>query len=228
MMETILNLLKSNPVFQHLGEADRAAFAALARRRDYLDGEFLCLYGDLWPYLFMVAQGLIEARKESLEGRSLLVTTLHPSDIFWGLAFFDEQLPMPVTLAARQSSRVYLWPRSHTLPFLLQHGTLAWELSRLMVRRMLVASDIVEGLAFQPVANRLARLLVEQYPADQGAATRHLTLDEMAARIGSTREMVCRILQRFANQGLIDITRTEFTFRDPAKLAQLAQKNTET
>ena len=52
-----------------------------------------------------------------------------------------------------------------------------------------------------------------------------MTLDEMAAHIGSTREMVCRILQRFANQGLIEITRTEFSFTDREQLNLLAQKS---
>lgn len=83
-----------------------------------------------------------------------------------------------------------------------------------MVQRMMNASDIVDGLAFQPVASRLAHLLLEEYPADQLAVERHLTLDEMASRIGSTREMVCRILYRFATQGAIQINRTEFIFKD--------------
>jgi CRP-like cAMP-binding protein len=95
-------------------------------------------------------------------------------------------------------------------------------MTRLMVQRMLHASEIVDGLAFQPVASRLARLLLEQYPADQLAAERHLTLDEMAAHIGSTREMVCRILYRFAAQGAIQINRTEFIFKD----RQLLEKHT--
>jgi hypothetical protein len=45
----------------------------------------------------------------------------------------------------------------------------------------------------------------------------------MAARVGSTREVVSRILHRFANQGLIEITRTEFTFTDKDGLRQFAQ-----
>ena len=40
----------------------------------------------------------------------------------------------------------------------------------------------------------------------------------MASRIGTTREIVCRILHRFAEQGPIEITRTEFTVSDPEGL----------
>jgi len=49
-----------------------------------------------------------------------------------------------------------------------------------------------------------------------------MTLDEMAAQVGTTREVVCRLLYRFADDGLITITRTEFTLLDPVRLAGLA------
>jgi CRP-like cAMP-binding protein len=46
----------------------------------------------------------------------------------------------------------------------------------------------------------------------------------MAARIGSTREMVCRLLQRFADQDLIKITRTEFEITDAERLTEMTLK----
>jgi len=213
-MEEMLALLRSNEIFKSLNDAELGQFAKLARARSYRKGEFLCLYGDRWPYLFIVAQGSIAAQKDSSEGRSLLISTFGVGEVFWGLTLFDEQAGMPVTLEARQKSRIYLWVNSDCQPFFIQHGELSWEIARLMAQRMLLASGIVEGLAFQPVTQRLARLLIDQYPADQQAVARNLTLDEMAARIGSTREMVCRILYRFADQGAIQINRTEFVFKD--------------
>lgn len=107
-----------------------------------------------------------------------------------------------------------------------QRGQLSWELSRLMVRRMQRASEIIETLAFQPVAARLAKLLMDTFQDDStGPIARNMTLDEMAARIGSTREVVCRFLHRFADEGLINITRTEFIVSDRERLIELAQKN---
>lgn len=220
-VNAVFKLLQSNTIFQSLAKTELEEFAHLAIMRDYQKGKFICLQGESWPYLFIVAHGRIEALKESAEGRSLRITTIHPHDIFWGLTFFDEQLHMPVTLVSRELSRVYLWDREQCLPFFVRHGALTWEISRLMVKRMLLASDMVEELAFQPVASRLARLLLEEYPAGQLPVERHLTLDEMAARIGSTREMVCRILYRFSTQGAIQINRTEFVFKDRQILEKL-------
>jgi CRP-like cAMP-binding protein len=70
----------------------------------------------------------------------------------------------------------------------------------------------------------LAKFLVGCFGEDPGERiSRDLTLDEMAAHVGTTREMVCRILHRFSNQGLIEITRTEFVFTDREGLDQLAR-----
>jgi CRP/FNR family transcriptional regulator len=211
-MSTILKALQGNPVFQMLNKVEREEFARLAIIREFHRGEYLCHNGDAWPYLFLIDHGQIAAVKESAEGRSLLVAIFEANEIFWGPTFFIEELLMPVALMARKSSQIFIWNRQICVPFLLKNGALSWELSQLMVRRMLHASDIVEELAFQSVTGRLARLLLEQYPSDQQAVERYLTLDEMAARTGTTREMVCRILYRFAAQGAIQINRTEFIF----------------
>ena len=132
---------------------------------------------------------------------------------------------MPVTLQAHESSLIYLWSRETVMPILIRNGQSAWELCRLMAVRMQYASEILEGLAFQSVAGRVARLLLEQYPAHQSVVPRHLTLDEMASRVGTTREIVCRILYRFAEQGAIQINRTEFTFMDRSLLEEQSHKN---
>ncbi|PWB54616.1 MAG: hypothetical protein C3F13_06250 [Anaerolineales bacterium] len=223
-METS-QLLKQNIVFSNLNERMLDDLIEGAIIRQYHKGQYLTHPGDTWPYLFYLLKGSISAIKESLEGRSLVATTFKADEVFWGVSFFDLNLPMPVALKADSQSSVYLWSREQMLPVLMQNGGVSWELSRLMVRRMLRASEIVEELAFQPVAGRLARLLID-YPGQSaaGPVARSLTLDDMAARIGSTREVVCRFLQQFADEQLIKITRTEFEITDRDGLLGIVRK----
>jgi len=219
-------LLAQNPVFAVLPQPKRDALLQEAIKRHYQKGETIAMVGDFWPYLFIVAEGGVSARKSSVEGRSLVVTTFEKGDIFWGLAFFYEEMAMPVSLEAAKSSRIYLWSREQMHPLLKKEGDFAWELARMMIKKMARASEILEEIAFQPVAGRLAKLLIETSSnSAMGAITRSLTLDEMAARIGSTREMVCRFLHRFADDGIIDITRTEFRITDNGRLAELARNS---
>lgn len=216
-------LLEQNEIFGCADGHQRGLILELANRQSFSKGEFIAHLGDTWPYLFMVEEGEINAVIDSEEGRSFIAATFGPGDVFWGLAFFQDDAPTPVALEAMQKSLIHLWNRDNLLPILLSNGQMSWELNRLLVHRMLMARRIVEELAFQPVTSRLARLLLDQFKPKAGdQVLRESTLDEMAARIGSTREMVCRILYKFSEEGAIQINRTEFTFTEPELLAKHA------
>ena len=218
-------LFPQDSIFAHLNQDEINNLMEMAQIRHYQAGEWIVQYGDVWPFLFFIKSGEVTAVKESFEGRSLTLTTLHAGEVFWGLAFFIQDAPMPASLRVLQDIELLLWSRESLLPLLLRNGHLSWELSCLMIQRVQLASEIVEKLAFHPVGGRLARLLVEfAGNTSQGPIARNLTLDEMAARIGSTREMVCRFLHRFSDQGLIEITRTEFSITNRKKLEDLAQQ----
>ncbi len=224
-MKVLEEWLGTHPVFAALGEREREFMVGQSRARELQKGQVLALQGEVWPYLFLVGRGRIDAVKASSQGRSLLVTTLGAGDVFWGPAFFQEGAPLPATLEARGRTRLYVWSRPSIESLLLEHGSILWELCRLMVQRMQRASTVVEELAFQPVAGRLARLLVEfSAGLEEESIPRGLTLDEIAARIGTTREVACRFLHRFADEGLIDITRSEFVVHDQRRLEELARQ----
>jgi CRP-like cAMP-binding protein len=219
------NSIRQNRIFSHLDEGDLNKILARSHQRRFQSGEWIVHHGEVWPNLFFIHSGQVTAIMESPEGRSLTLATIEAGEVFWGLAFFIENAPMPAGLKATQDCEIRQWSRDDLRPFIIENGQLSWELSCLAIRRVRFASEIVEKLAFQPVAGRLARLLLDQ-SGDKSSAQlpRDLTLDEMAARIGSTREVVSRFLHRFADDGLINITRTEFSVTDHQKLDDLAQK----
>lgn len=225
MKTTLYRLLKKNPVFAHLEDPVLERVLEIGLVKKYQTDEILLLAGDIWPNLFLLVEGRVSVFKESYEGRGLLIAEFGVGDLFWGSAFFHDKAPNPVTMKFTQDSVIYRWSREQMLPILTENGTMTWELARVMSTRMINASEIITGLAFRQVGGRLAHFLLK-YPGQTttGPVVRSLTLDEMANRIGSTREMVCRFLQGFASQGLINITRTEFEIVDREGLMLLAQK----
>ncbi len=223
-MNDLLKMLKQNPIFAQLSEAQRSDVVRCGKARRYERGELIALYDDIYPYILIVATGKVDGVMESREGRRLVMIAFQPGDVFWGLAFFNPEVRMPVTLEAHEASLLYLWNQESLLPILLQNSKALWELCRLMMSRMQQASVIVEGLAFQSVAVRVARLMLGQFSdAATPSITRHLTLDEMAAMVGTTQEMVCRVLYHFADKKLIQITRTEFVLDNKEGLAEIAE-----
>jgi CRP-like cAMP-binding protein len=208
-------LISNNHFFNSLSQETLDELSQLAQHRTYQAKETIVHQEDIWAYLFIVSKGRIHAVKESTEGRTLIAATLQPGDIFWGLAFFIENMPMPVRLQADSDAEIYLWSREIILPIILKNGEMAWALNQVMVSRMQRASGIVESLAFNPVMSRLAGLLLEIFgDAEDEFMARDLTLEDMAAHIGTTREMVCRHLYRLAEEGAIEISRTELRICD--------------
>ncbi len=219
------NLLNQTPVFSCLDQGSQAQVIRSAISKRYSGGDWITHHGNVWPYLFLVTEGVVQAIKESPEGRSLMVAEIGSGEIFWGISFFIPEAPMPVALVAKVQTELNLWSLDDLMPIILKNGCMSWELTRLLIQKMQYASDMLNEFVFQPTTGRLARVLLEHYgdTADDFVA-RDMTLDEMAARIGSTREMVCRHLYHFADQGAIHINRTEYKITDPILLKQLAGK----
>ncbi|HDN04883.1 MAG TPA: Crp/Fnr family transcriptional regulator [Chloroflexi bacterium] len=217
--------LSENQLFMRFSQTELDRLIDISIEKTYPKDQWITHYGSDWPYLFLVEQGQVTAIKESPEGRSLVVITLDKDEVFWGVGFFKEGIGMPVALVANQETKLRLWSRKNLEPFMINNGQFTWDLAQLMAERMMLASRILEELAFQPVAGRLAHLLLSQFEDQSGdILSRDLTLDDMAARIGSTREMVCRHLYHFADKGAIQINRTEFKITDQGVLQHFTEK----
>lgn len=194
-------------------------------RRKVAAGDTLTNAGDVWTNLFVVEKGRLSLSKESAEGRGLSIKDLERADLFWGPAFFNPDTPNPVSMRAEAETVVRIWSREVLEPLLLSNGRLSWAFARYMADHMVMASDIIHSLAFLQVGGRLAEFLMKACDADNdGPIDRTLTLEAIAAKIGSTREVVCRFLKCFADQGLIRITRTEMEMIDRAGLEAIARK----
>lgn len=222
-MLTLNELIDSNPVFSQFSEREKSDLLRLASHRTYSRGEFIAHYGQHWPFLFLVAQGVVSAVKLSPDGRTLGALQLESGDLYLGPWIFDDGL-LPASFEARTDSIVYLWPRQQLAEILQRNPQALWQACQLLSQRIRQASDFVEELAFQPVAARVANLLLDQFKDGENPnIPRELTLDEMGQRTGTTPVMVCKVLSRFAQDGLITVGRTQFSLLDPSRLKQISR-----
>ncbi|MBM4430728.1 MAG: winged helix-turn-helix domain-containing protein, partial [Chloroflexi bacterium] len=73
-------------------------------------------------------------------------------------------------------------------------------------------TDLVEDLSLRTVRARLARFLLEH--AEEQEVPRRWTQDEMAARLGTVRDMIGRTLKAFADAGLLRMDRQRIVLLD--------------
>lgn len=87
----------------------------------------------------------------------------------------------------------------------------------LMAERMAELAALVEAVAFQQLDQRLARSLLAQGP------TVLATHQRLADELGTSREIVSRLLGRFEDQGAVRLGRERIDVLDPAALRQLEE-----
>jgi CRP/FNR family transcriptional regulator len=214
--------LRSIPVFDKLPLEKQLDLSKLAIGKAFMDGEFIAHQGEIWPYALILIDGEVNVQKLSTEGRSLGAWRFCPGEIFWSPSLFDGG-QLPASLEVRKKCTAYLWRGEDLLPIIQDYQDAIWDLCLSFVHRMRQASNMVEDLAFHPVAARVARLLIKQSEgATENQVTRSFTLDEMATMIGTTPVMVCKIISSFASDDLLKVSRTEFEFLDKDRLEEIA------
>jgi CRP/FNR family transcriptional regulator len=80
----------------------------------------------------------------------------------------------------------------------------------------------VEDIAFEPLQQRIARCLLHH---TQDMSTIHVTHQDIAAQLGTAREVVSRILKQFENSGWIELSRGKITVTDRTALNVFRKKD---
>lgn len=221
MSQKIAEKLAKDEVFSHLSARDHEELARLAFRKTYHKGRYICMQEDIWERALYIKSGKLGWVMLSPDGKRQVVFRMGAGSVVWGHSLFDGE-PMPAALEVMENCEVCIWEKDAILPILSRNVDAVWAITRKLVAIMRKVRDVVYGFAFHPVAGRLAHLLLNHYKSVDGqAAPRDMTLDEMAHTVGSTRELVSKTLHQFAGEGMIEISRVEFTFTDRSKLEQL-------
>jgi CRP-like cAMP-binding protein len=127
-------------------------------------------------------------------------------------------------MEAVQDSVVYVWEGEDVLRILFGNPDAIRALLRRETQMIRKRRETISELAFQPVTGRLAKLLLERIPASETSTERDLTLDQIAAMVASSPEVVCRTLYQFQRGGLLRVTRASIDLHDRTALERLAGK----
>jgi CRP/FNR family transcriptional regulator len=92
---------------------------------------------------------------------------------------------------------------------------------QLLAQRLATVMEVLDEVAFRRMDARIAEFLVHRMPHEQ--PTLYLTHQQVAAELGTSREVVSRILADFAASGLVKLARGTLTITNEAGLQQRAE-----
>jgi CRP/FNR family transcriptional regulator len=224
-----VEVLRRVPYFASLPATELSRLAGRCAVRRLGPGEALFEEGEPCRGLLIVAEGRVEIRQISLRGREQVFHTEGPGATLGEGPLFDGggYIASAVALAP---TRVLLLSRAEVLHLCQRRPVVALAMLKTLARRVRHFAGIVSDLAFRPVTERLARHLDTAVAGPVKPGTRielTLTQAQLAARLGTVRELVARAFAQLEESGVISRDRSRVTIRDPARLAALARGDEE-
>lgn len=211
--------LERFPPFAGLDGRALARAAALARRRHFERGEFLLLEGEPCRAIYFIARGRVRVSKVSAEGREQVLALLGPGDGLNLVPLFDGG-PNPASAQALTDVEVYAFSCPDFRQLVEEFPQVARNILADFAAKLRLLVGLVEDLSFRTVGARLARFLLSRETAIPG---RRWTQEEIAAHLGTVREVVGRVLRAWREEGLIRQERGRIVILDRAALEEKAQ-----
>lgn len=215
-----LNLLYKNEYFEGLNEGLLNQVAAHMQFREYERGEALFWEGDPCSGLHIIEQGFVKLYRLSPQGRQYIVRVLQEGDTCNEVPTFDGGTN-PVNVEALETTRVWVIQADILHDLLRAHPEFAQKVIDNLAKNLRGLVRMVSEMAFYQVTHRLARLISQQ-PSD-GLSGAPWTQEQLAARLGTVREVVARSLKELERSGAIQMEKRRIEVSDPDVLAQWAQ-----
>jgi CRP-like cAMP-binding protein len=207
--------LSQFPVLAGVDGQARRAIATCAHERTYRAGQMIVLAREPSPAVYLVAKGRVRSQRCSIEGREYVLHDLGPGECFNLASVLDGGYNL-ATVTAVSDVVLYSIPAAEFRRIVSEYPALSLALLSHLTRRVRHLSDAVEGLALYGVRTRLARCLLAYISHVQESShpprdpsrrdwpcPSYLTQGELAAQIGTVRDVVGRTLRSFSQQGLI-------------------------
>ncbi len=212
--------IAQHPYFRELEAELKAPLVDALTLRRYAPGETLFWEDEPSAGLFTLIRGQVKLYRLSPQGRQVVIRLVHPVQTFNEVSVFD-QGPNPVNVTAVTESDVWHLPTETFQWALTRSPILMQAVIRTLCRRTRHLVQMVEELSLYRVTCRLARLIARLSPEELHGRHR-LTQDEMAARLGTVREVITRALQELQHTGAVRVQRGRIFVTDPELLREIA------
>ncbi len=221
--EEKLRTLRKSRYFKDISDDILNEMVANVSLSQFERGEMVLWEGESCDGLCIVRTGSVKLFKLSPQGRELIIKVFSEGDSFNEVPTFDGGVN-PVSVAALEQSEIWNVDADAIRSSIQKYADVAqiiiFNLSQNL--RMLVGK--VEELSFYQVTNRLARLIntldQERLLNDRD---QWLTHDDMAARLGTVREVVGRSLKELERSGAIQVSRRKIEIANEDRLLEWAR-----
>jgi CRP/FNR family cyclic AMP-dependent transcriptional regulator len=188
-----------------LTPAELKAVSAQAITRSFPKNTVVVHEGDSTDSLYIVVSGRVKIYVSDEAGREIVLNHAGPGEYF-GEMTLDEG-PRSASVMTLEPTRFSVIPKDDFHDFVAKSPEFSLHLIRKLIRRVRALTGDVKSLALMDVYGRVARALLELAEDRDGLLVieQRPTQQEIASRVGASREMVSRILKDLAEGGYVAV-----------------------
>jgi len=202
----MLNFLATLTPYDTLDEQGLQSLAEIAIRRSYKKHTVVIQQGDDTNTMFVLIEGGMRVYVEDEQGKQLTVRILKSGDSFGEVALIGD-FSRTASVETLTACIVAAFPREKYLTFLKCHPEIALAVAKALANMLRDTTEELGSIALHDVYGRITHIF-EKYAVEAGdrRLVPKFTHREIAGMIGSSREMVSKILKDLENGGYIAIT----------------------
>lgn len=184
-------------------------------------GQDVFLEGDPVDAIALLISGVVRVYNIGVTGREITLYRfgLGDSCILSANAIFN-QATFPAIATVEEDAEAVMIPADTFRDWVSRYEIWRNFILNLLSQRLTSLMAVIDEVAFQRMDTRIAAFLVERSQIENPVSITH---QEIAAELGSSREVISRILEDFSRRGVIRTTRGTIEVIDGAKLNDLAQ-----
>lgn len=212
------------PYFANVSTNTFTQLQAHAHCRQFQAGATIFAEGDGCAGFYIILDGLVRIFRMNGEGRLHTLSLLRPPATFNEVASVDGHCNPFNAVAVTQTT---VWVISHTnlISLLASDRTLLANYVQQLAHQNRDYIERLEDMTFRSIPARLAKLFLHEttYAEHIAETPTKLTQEEIAAILGTTREVVGRALRGLMNAGLLRKQGRKIFIADREGLQQLAE-----
>jgi CRP-like cAMP-binding protein len=183
--------------------------------------QIFLIEGDWSDYVYFIVSGLVKVYKTSTSSKEQILYIAGAGESLNDVSSLCD-ISNIASMLAMQTTLLYRIRRDDFKSILAKYPVIAFNATRILAEKIQQSSSVIVDLSFKQVIGRLASVLLK---GERTSAKLHLTQEDLAALVGTTREVITRSLKIIAEKGIVRHGRGYIEVIDKKALLELTTKS---
>ncbi len=217
------------PFLERAGDDFQRAFSDVAIVARFEPGAQICDERSRCSHLPLLLEGVARIFKSGENGKEITLYRIRPGEsCVLTAACILSDLPFPATATVEQRLDVVLVPADFVRAWIGRDEAWREYLFGLVANRLASIIQVVEEVVFQRLDQRIACFLLREGKEGDRLRVIVATHQDLADELGTSREVVSRLLKAFEQRGCVRLSRGRIELLETTALERIASEGIET